>query len=172
MMYHREFMISSCHFNGEDTYKLYRLLLHPESATEEQRQIKIMLMLGKVLEGIHGHNFRIVVEIEDNLVPSEGYMVDDVAIERVVMQWNNTNLSVHKDFTSRQWRATTENMAYVLVRKISRLLLRDYDGSTLGPVVSVYVHETDDIYANEAVFVADLIHEYDQEHEDDEEACL
>lgn len=155
-MYHREFILSSCRFNGQDVYEKWNLIREPHSAPE---RLNLLLLVGGVLSNIHGHNFRIVVEIDDYFVPSRSYLIDDVVIEKMVMKWNNTNLSVHPDF--RGLRATTENMTHILSRKVARLLMNaegfELNTDMIGPTVIVTVHETDQIYATDSIDVVDLV---------------
>ena len=158
MIYHREFMISSCHFNGADIYRAYRELTEPSIQVDELRLIRLQMLAFQVLVGTHGHNFKIVVEIEDHFEPQNDYLVDDVLIEALVMQWDNTNLSVHKDFKG--LRATTENVAHLLSRKIMLLLwpsvkARGDIDEFVGPTITVTVHETDQIYARAMIDMAD-----------------
>lgn len=160
MLYHREFIISACHFNGAEIYDAYRKLCETHSGTQEFAAARVLMLASKVLEGIHGHNFKITVEIENFFVPKMDYVVDDVVIANVVNQWDNTNLSVHPDF--RGIRATTENMAHLLMKKVCKLLVPDVDQGQsddgfIGPTITVVVHETDQIFAAASIDLADLV---------------
>lgn len=100
-----------------------------------------------LLKDIHGHNFRIDVEIRTHFVenefnPSKAWLVDDEKLMNIVMAWDNMNVSMHPDFLDKKLRATTENMAIVLLLK-----LREAQIYTQKVNIRVRVHETDDIYA-------------------------
>lgn len=161
MIYHREFTISACHFNGAEVYRAYREMLkidQDEAMSLDLKIIRTQLLASQALTGTHGHNFKIIVEIEDLFEPVNDYLVDDVLIEGLVMQWDNTNLSVHQDFKG--LRATTENMAHMLSRKIMLLLwpaikARGDISDFIGPTITITVHETDQIYARVGVDMAD-----------------
>lgn len=158
MIYHREFTISSCHFNGPEIYRAYRELRNNDDFPNELKIVRIQMLAERVLVGSHGHNFKIVVEIDDHFEPINDYVVDDVAIETIVMRWHNTNLSVHPDFKG--LRATTETMTYLLSRKIMKMLwpaikARGDIADFIGPTISITVHETDQIFASLVVDMAD-----------------
>lgn len=167
MIYHREFTISSCHFNGSAVYKAYRDLrtADQDEMPAELKMIRMQMLIAQVLVGTHGHNFKIAVEIDDHFEPINDFMVDDAMIESVVMQWDNTNLSVHDDFKG--LRATTENMAYFLSRKIMRMLPARHEmDDFIGPTVIVTVHETDQIFARSMLEMADMPQQRTSEDEE------
>jgi 6-pyruvoyl-tetrahydropterin synthase len=173
MLYHREFTISSCHFNGSEVYRAYRELRDPvtldDGASPIVKIIRLQMIASQVMAGTHGHNFKIGVEIDDHFEPINDYLVDDVLIESIVMRWHNTNLSVHPDFKG--LRATTENMAYLLSRKIMQLLRnRAPSDEFIGPTITVRVYETDQIYAMIVVDMADEPQLRGAESEETEEA--
>ena len=131
MRYVRTFILQSCHFNGSAEYDLYW----------KKGEISYFDCL-TLMKGTHGHNFKIEVEVTlahgiASMRPSDGWLIDDVALESVVREWDNTNLSVHKDFSG--IRATTENMALLLHAKLNKAF-KDCD-------FIVRVFERDEIYA-------------------------
>jgi 6-pyruvoyl-tetrahydropterin synthase len=155
MKYHREFTLSSCHFNGADIYKTWNEIKQPHR--EDPDALKNAFRT--VLTGIHGHNFKIVVDVENDFDPRDDYLVDDIEIESVVMQWHNTNLSLHPDFENKKLRATTENMAHLLVRKLAHQLTKHENLAAPGSMVCVVVHETADIYAEAAIGLEYYVHQ-------------
>lgn len=124
MEYVREYHLQSCHFNDEAQYQV----IYNEPASEWH----------KVLPHIHGHNFRVVVEVY-RILGDKDWIISDVDLEAVVMEWNNCNLSVHNDFYRHRFRATTERMAELLHAKLER---RFVDCN-----FRVTIHETPFIYA-------------------------
>lgn len=110
MRYERKFMIQAAHFNNEQAYKhYYSALIQPENAVE---------LLKTVLNNIHGHNFFITVEVSGTFGKLP-WLIDDISLTDVVMDWDNQNLSAHRDFLKDKLRATTENMASVLWGKLT-----------------------------------------------------
>src|SRR5262245_32024750 len=113
MIYDRTFRISSSHFNSEETYKFVWDLVEKPPPSSLPRVDVIC-----ALKDSHGHNFRIVVSLERPLIGNDQWIVDDEQLSNVVMGWNNINLSMHNDFLNTRIRATTENMARLLVTKL------------------------------------------------------
>lgn len=142
MLYQRTFRFSASHFNS---YKSYQRVwgMRPGDAI-------IMDDAFALLADIHGHNFKVVVDIEHDprllergkQDPDRDWLIDDVELERVVMEWSNTNLSMHPDFFNQKIRATTERMAEILYAKLN-------NGRFDADIALVTVYETDDIYAQE-----------------------
>lgn len=129
--YHRTFELQSAHFNGEHAYAIFNQ--HRESQAPMEWYDYMTL-----LKDCHGHNFKIVVEVLGNHEEKDAWLIDDVKMTKVVMEWDNINLSVHEDF--KDIRATTENMATVLLDK-----LRDaFPGKK---ITTVTVHENNLIHA-------------------------
>lgn len=133
MIYRRQFRLQAAHFNSLGSYL-------DVWATIGRRETTTL----SLLKDIHGHNFKIIVEIRGMMKHDGAWLVDDVALEEIVMSWNNCNLSVHDDFLVNRLRATTENMAHVLMDKLaaSKPIL-DANATVRG----VRVYETDDIFA-------------------------
>lgn len=133
-------MVQACHFNGQDQYDLFADALNDISKGRHYLASERML---NVLRGIHGHNFQIIVTATGEFHPLDEkrppYLVDDVKLTEMVMAWDNQNLSVLEDFTSKGLRATTENMVSVLLGKLKQA----------WPMLgwSVRVEETPSIFA-------------------------
>jgi len=118
--YNRAFTIQSCHFNDERTYDAHDKAM---AAAVTGDYFNGFTGLCDVLRDSHGHNFEISISARANeLLTSEcerggqSWVVDDEVLRDMVAMWDNTNLSVHKDFEG--VRATTENMARILRRKL------------------------------------------------------
>jgi 6-pyruvoyl-tetrahydropterin synthase len=137
MQYVRTYRFSAAHFNSSATYQL--VWGWSDCGGDAYcRQDVVMLALAD----IHGHNFKIEVHVSGS-VPKEGWLIDDVELEKVVMEWANTNLSMHPDFIDRKLRATTENMASLLYQKLNNGRFPAVEIDT------VIVRETKDIFAVE-----------------------
>jgi len=133
MKYSKTIMLQSCHFNYGETYEAHKNNIMKETISTKEYM--------RVLEDIHGHDFKIVVDItKEEYSTGLNYMVDDVVINDIVQEWNNKNLSVHEDFVSHGCRATTENMALLLKCKLERKIN--------NCKIKVTVHETRDMYAS------------------------
>jgi 6-pyruvoyl-tetrahydropterin synthase len=140
MRYKRTFILQACHFNGLGEYELYwnsAELTHAECLV--------------LLKGTHGHNFKIEIEVtkafdQGAMRTSDGWLIDDIALEAFVREWDNTNLSVHKDFAC--IRATTENMAIILHRKLKK------EFKTCVFVVRIF--ERDDVSAEAHTSIGDI----------------
>jgi len=133
LSYEREFVLQSCHFNSQQTYEKYNAAL---LARNEDRKLTIDSLF-EVLPDIHGHNFTVLVVGDVDATIKDPVVVWDEDLDKLVNEWNRTNLSVHPDFEG--YRATTEVMAMLLKRKLSKR----------WPKVAwvVAVRETDDIRA-------------------------
>lgn len=134
MQYVRTFNLQSAHLNSARAYQILW-----EAAINKGGMIPVSSMF-EVVRDCHGHNVKIEVKLEDDMASGQSWLVDDVILTDLVMEWDNTNLSLHSDFLLMQMRATTENMAAVLITKLR---------TSLGHAVvkSVKVWETADIYA-------------------------
>jgi len=135
MKYVRTFTLQSAHLNSAHAYQILW-----DAADNKGGRVAAADVLDAML-ACHGHNFKIVVELAGVKPINVPWLVDDVRLTSIVMSWDNVNLSVHPDFLNFRLRATTENMAAVLIDK-----LRDALGNA-ALVKSVTVHETADIYA-------------------------
>lgn len=134
MRYKRRFKLQAAHFNSDWSYK--RVWATAITAADARQ----------LLTHIHGHNFTIDVVLDGSFGVGRpaAWLVDDVELSNVVMEWDNTNLSMHVDFLDDKVRATTENMARILFGK---LLIK------FGPIAkSVTVYETDQICATAGDF--------------------
>lgn len=138
MQYHRTFTISAAHFNSEQEYEAFYRVMRARLDPTLLRYEDVC----RCIENVHGHNF--VIDIDVKGTP-EGrrWLVDDADLVEIVRDWDNTNLSLHPDFTTPQLRATTENMAKLLRRKLEARF------HNLARLFMVTVHETDGIWARE-----------------------
>lgn len=125
MKYRQQYTIQACHFNGSDEYAAYHdyldLLAIPEGLGESNiKSASDALRAARLIEGCarnsHGHNFVIEIEAVGAVPPEVGFVIDEWALRDVVMEWNDTNLSMHPDFKTR--RASTENMADIMAEKV------------------------------------------------------
>lgn len=131
MRYTRTYRIQAAHFNSQTPYDVvWGLAPHIEMVTKAD--------LLTCARDVHGHNFKIVLVLEGEC-GDDDWLVDDVSLEAVVMEWENTNLSMHRDFVDQRYRATTERMAEVLLRKLR--------GRFRELIKRVDVYENDDIHA-------------------------
>lgn len=138
MRYSHTFTIQASHFNSERAYETLRKIVAGLADPDEMPDASDVLAM---LADIHGHNFRIEVTVENkNFQPQDNWVVDDVVLAKIVMMWDNKNLSVHEDFVRHNFRATTENMVTMLSNKLWNMLPSD-------SILTVAVWETDSIYA-------------------------
>jgi 6-pyruvoyl-tetrahydropterin synthase len=135
MNYYRTFHISASHFNSRKAYETYWALRDSDGVLVLPTKGDLLL----AFQEIHGHNFKIEVHAAGQL-NREGWVVSDLDVEKIVMQWNNKNLSTLPEFTDGRIRATTENMVVMLTEK-----LKDkFDDISW----SVKIHETPDVSAS------------------------
>lgn len=143
--YERLFIIQAAHFN-DVAYQVRERALR---AWEIADWLSVRELWKEVCLETHGHNFEIKVSITGQPRSlRESWIVDDAELAKIVMAWDNKNLSMLPEFAERDLRATTENMAVLLQSRIERLLVEDK--LFLGqepPVVLVQVRETRDIAA-------------------------
>jgi 6-pyruvoyl-tetrahydropterin synthase len=100
--------------------------------------VSALEVVQRFFRGMHGHTFYVTVDVLRAEVNADGFVVDDVQLEALVMEWHRVNLSAHPDFLLDRIRATTESMASILAHKIhDRLKVR----------TRVRVQETADISA-------------------------
>ena len=112
--YEREFTLQSCHFNSKETYDRYERAIKPMVGTESARQDLLA-----VLKDIHGHNFKVkVIGTRELMADDDCVVVWDEELDKLVSEWDRTNLSVHPDFKG--FRATTEVMAVLLKEKLAK----------------------------------------------------
>lgn len=137
MEYKRTFRFSAAHFNE---LWCYQTVWELDMCTPDRAGLL------RLLSEVHGHNFFVVVTVVGMMDIDEAqvsdWLIDDLALEKVVMEWANINLSVHPDFMSIRARATTERMAAILLRKLRAKFSRHVH------VRGVEVWETDDIVAS------------------------
>lgn len=116
--YERVFMLQSCHFNGSEVYAAFHAAQGLAGAKDYEGAYQ--MLCARVLPNIHGHNFEVRVTISGNpsALGSRAYFVDDKVLAALVEGWNNTNLSVLPEFLNDSVRATTEQMAVRLQKKI------------------------------------------------------
>lgn len=131
--YTKELHFSASHFNGPREYELYELVRNKSASPAETLEL---------LEGIHGHNFRVVVLIKwQGQTDDPAYLIEDEEIFRLVMRYNRRNLSLMTEFS--KVRATTENIAKEIWEDLADILHDKHDRVSL----SVSVYETPDIMA-------------------------
>jgi 6-pyruvoyl-tetrahydropterin synthase len=140
LRYDRTFRFSAAHFNSRKSYETaWDMLaaLELESDTIKFPDVSAIL---KMLSDIHGHNFKLRVVV-DGTLDNEGFVTDDVALEKAAMRYSGVNVSMHPDFTTKLLRATTELMAENIYEAISGVIT---GGCGLE---RVELWETDDIFA-------------------------
>jgi|SRR5882724_3556195 len=117
--YEREFILQSCHYNSQETYDRYKQALEEVTGEDIRDKQKAFDLLMKVLKDIHGHNFKVkVVGTRELMVDDDCIVVWDEELDKLVNEWDRTNLSVHPDFKG--FRATTEVMAVLLKEKLAK----------------------------------------------------
>ncbi|SRR6266566_3359248 len=113
--YDRTYVLQSCHFNGGAVYVNYALSL---KAAETGNWQDACTYLAKVMPEIHGHNFKVRI-LAKGTVDGNGYTIDDQFLEEeIIKRWDNVNLSTLPEFAPMGVRATTENMASILLKRI------------------------------------------------------
>lgn len=126
MIYHREFTLQAAHFNNEETYNNYETALKILEG-EEQSTVSYYhagRLLNTCLRSLHGHNFKVTIDARGEFHGDPkswtgvNYLVDDYELSNMVMEWDNTNLSVLKEFFEAGRRATTEGMVAVLLLRL------------------------------------------------------
>jgi 6-pyruvoyl-tetrahydropterin synthase len=135
MHYTRTFWLQVSHFNDGRTYENYASALQDFA---ERRHLDSVTRLLEVVADIHGHNMRVDVTITGQLGLGRDWLVDDPEIERVVMAFDNKNLSVIAPF-GKSHRATTENIAAYLKAQL--------ENKNPGMTIKVRVWETNLIHA-------------------------
>ena len=135
MTYQRQFILQSCHFNGASEYAAFQ----QAQALWNSDPYKAYALLRQAARNTHGHNFAVQITVRaDPEFSFKDWLVDDIALEEVVREFDNQNLSLHPAFE--KMRATTENLAELLAGRIAAILPR-------AMRVSVDVQETRDIHA-------------------------
>lgn len=143
MKYSRTIEFFSSHFN-ESAYPKYNELTH----TLDMGGEVMIHQLNELLKDIHGHNFKATITVSDEPIIIEdsdaftysGYLIADEDIVKMINEWSGINLSVHDDFLAQNIRATTENMARVLLYKTQKYL-------QCSATVTVVIHEAEGISA-------------------------
>lgn len=149
MRYNRMFHFSAAHFNSSEAYQMLWASMDQKGGYIDMEKLRFLLT------GIHGHNFKVEVSVIADMQQGASWLIDDVALAGVVMRWDNLNLSMHPDFLNTKQRATTENMASILLHEImeSLALLR----LPTPYQIDVKVYETDDIYAQVNAWAPDPV---------------
>lgn len=145
MKYNRTFWIQAAHFNRGSVYQEYQKA--QQEAQEGDYHSAYIRMVGVVRE-IHGHNFRVQVEIGGSNLTGvcssawgkPSFLVDDVAIEQIISKYDNTNWSVLPEFIGCGFRATTELAARDIAKAIKAI--------ASNCRVTCTVHETEYISAS------------------------
>jgi 6-pyruvoyl-tetrahydropterin synthase len=132
--YKRSVTFPASHFNGQEQYATYWALLDHLYCS--------FFTANSLLQGSHGHDFKIDIELTGELKESPAWLVDDEELVALVKEWSHTNISIHEDFLELRKRATTELMAEVLAAKIRK---RNLVSESCH--IMVTVHETDEIFA-------------------------
>ncbi len=142
MKYRKTVEFFAAHFN-ETAYEKWKVIQDPRCLRESPEHI--VTVMTELLLDIHGHNFKAEVEIVGYTGDDySGYLISDEDIEATVKEWHGINLSVHPDFEG--IRATTENMATMLAKKLWPKIK-----STGYQSVNVTIHESDDISATDGL---------------------
>lgn len=152
MIYRRTFLLESCHFNDQAQYND---LAAADKARDKCNFALEATLLRGLLFPIHGHNFKVHVEIgesdnESFLSGTRDWIVDDVLLEATVNVFNRCNLSMHELFRDSKHRATTERLA----EAIGDLIRCDALKGLKNLKLVVRVWEKDDIEAEYTTLVA------------------
>lgn len=120
MKYKRDIYLQSCHFNGLQEYEDYEKALNDHNLGNYASSSQLFK---QCLLGTHGHNFKVSIEANGPMskqIDKWGgcFLIDDIELVELVLQWNNKNVSVLPEFFDMGLRATTENMAKVLLHKL------------------------------------------------------
>lgn len=105
------------------------------------------LPLDEFYKSIHGHNWRVRIDVEGHRDSESGLIMDEVVIRKCVMQFNNTFLPEHpavKRYDVTPYRGGTECMVYVILRELRDLAP---EGVTS---ISAEVWETPDISSSDS----------------------
>lgn len=139
IQYERTYRFSASHFNLRSTYESVWGMRAAGIQNPPSGLIAVDVgVLEKCFLDIHGHNFKATVNFEGEVLSKDGWLIDDVSVEKVIMEWSGINLSMHPDFIATRERATTENMAKKLLQKLR----------ARWPLAKrVIIWETDDIFA-------------------------
>jgi len=152
VQYKRTHEFQAAHFN-EGNYLRFEGITGIDKVNVEKRHEWIyypdpiecqILDLISLVQDSHGHNFKAEVELMGEVDDSySSYILADEVIISVINEWAGINLSVHPDFLVTGVRATTENMAQKLCKKIFDKV--EGRKSVTNIVVNVTIHESDDI---------------------------
>jgi 6-pyruvoyl-tetrahydropterin synthase len=128
--YRTTFKFSAAHFNSRKTYETYWALVNGQRPNDDELKAAFL--------DSHGHNFKVEIDATGEQ-DEEGWIIDDVAMAKMIKPYDGINLSVLPEFVEKKERSTTENLATHIKRK-----LHD-QWPDVHFVVRVW--ETDDIYA-------------------------
>lgn len=132
MKYERKTYIQISHFNDGNTYKKY------EQAVKDRN----FEALHEVLTDCHGHNMFVEVSVDAPIDNKKTFVIDDDRLTQSIMEWNNTNVTLHKDFEGCGGRISLELMCHVLAMKVAAIMAGQYKE------ITVTIHETRDIKAS------------------------
>lgn len=136
-IYHRTFHLQSSHFNSRKSYETVWEIV---DCFDKRKDLHVPTdEILAAFKDIHGHNFKVQVNVVGEKLDNEGFLVDDVQLARIVMAYDNCNLSMLPGFLLHKRRASTELLADFILND-----LRDVFG---GAIAMVRVYENDDIYA-------------------------
>lgn len=143
MRYVRTYAFSAAHFNSRRSYETAWSIVAAHEMKDEGKPFPDLTSICRMMRDVHGHNFKCEVAIDGNhLENKEGWIVDDVALEKAIMEYAGINVSMHPDFMTIKARATTEVLAQAIFDRVMALL-----EGTSATCVHVKLWETDDIYA-------------------------
>jgi 6-pyruvoyl-tetrahydropterin synthase len=135
MIYERTWRISSAHLNSIDSYHVVWALAKGETVSADD--------VLAAMRDTHGHNYKIKVWVKGELREGQSWLIDDPMLEKVVMEYHNTNLSLLPFFLASQRRATTEELALLIWGHLSAVA-----GEDNCSIDRIEVWETDDICAS------------------------
>lgn len=164
--YTRTFHLSACHFNGEETYNLWRNILNNYNKENDiyeknvgSNKIEPLMLIKfiELLQDMHGHDFTVTVEIILHADDDDVAMVlEDEKLESLIMKYNRRNWSVllglsliakPEGYGYEVIRATTERVAKAMCQQVAKLLKEfhsdlEYDATAH---VNLSIQETRDI---------------------------
>ena len=136
MIYQKTVEFFAAHFNETAYLKWIEI---KEILDLDATHKRLAALLQELLLDIHGHNFKATVRVEGETNNSySGYLISDEDIDATVGEWRGINLSVHPDFEG--VRATTENMAAALCKKIAKSV-------QASCLVTITLYESENILA-------------------------
>jgi 6-pyruvoyl-tetrahydropterin synthase len=136
VMYAKELVLHSVHFNGSRTYDNWR---NAQMEYENRQYQSAADLLREVLADVHGHRFIITIKAWAELGDGD-WAIDDVLMTKLVMEWEHKTLSILPEFDDNRIRSTTEQIARVLHAKLAK----NFPDALYFEIT---VQETGDVYA-------------------------